>query len=238
MDDGIFQTPGGDPIPAVTAEEMRAVDCAAEEVYDLPLPSMMEHAGRTLAMDVVEQAAGPVAVLAGGGGNGGGGICCARHLANHGVDARVIVDRDPEDLGSATAIQWRVLDGTDATTTANPQAALDGAAVAVDAVLGYGLEGAPRGRASALIGAFESFAGRIVSLDVPSGVDATTGERPGAAVSADRTLTLALPKVGLADVPGELALADVGIPAGAFERAGLDYSSPFSGEYRVPIWAP
>lgn len=238
MDDGRFQTAGGDPVPAVTAEEMRAVDRAAEEAFDLPLHSMMEHAGRTLATNVAEHGEGPVAVLAGGGGNGGGGICCARHLANHGIDVRVVVDRDPEDLEGATATQWRVLGGTDATTTANPQAALDGAAVAVDAVLGYGLEGAPRGRAAALIGAFESFQGRIVSLDVPSGVDATTGERPGAAVDADRTVTLALPKVGLEAIPGELALADVGIPAGAYERAGLDYSSPYRGEFCIPIWAP
>lgn len=250
--DGIFQTPGGESVPAVTAEEMREVDRIVVDEIGLPLLSMMENAGRSLALEVYEHfedqdeagqdgAGGPtgsVAVLAGGGGNGGGGLCCARHLANRGLDVRVVLDRDPDDLEGASAAQWRALRATDATTTASHDLALDGATVAVDAIFGYGLQGAPRGRASVLIGALDSFSGWTLSLDLPSGLDATTGERPGIAVSPDRTMTLALPKPGLTEAPGELVLADLAIPALAFEQAGIEYEPPFEGGYRVPLWAP
>ena len=249
--DGIFETPGGESVPAVTAAEMREVDRVAVEEIGLPFLSMMENAGRTLALEVYEhldetrakddQDGGPsgsVAVLAGGGGNGGGGLCCARHLATRGLDVRVVLDRDPDDLDGVTAVQWQALRATDATTTANHDIALDGAAVAVDAVFGYGLHGGPRGRASVLLGALDSFSGWTLSLDLPSGIDATTGERPGIAVSPDRTMTLALPKPGLTEAAGELVLADLAIPALAFERADVEYESPFEGGSRVPLWAP
>ncbi len=238
MDDSTFETPGGEGVPAVTAEEMREVDRVATGEVGPPLPGMLENAGALSAREIHEQVDGPVAVVAGGGGNGAGGLACARHLANHGVDVRVVLDRDPDDLAGAGAAQWRALAATDAATTANVDVALDGAAAAVDAVVGYGLQGGPEGRVAGLIGAFDGFDGWVLSLDVPSGVDATTGERPGVAVSPDRTMTLALPKLGLASVGGELVLADVGIPAGVFERAGLAHESPFDGGARVPIWAP
>lgn len=244
--DATFETPGGDPVPAVTAEEMREIDRVVVEEVGLPLLSMMENAGRSLALEIHEHldrdsgdgTTESVAVLAGGGGNGGGGLCCARHLANRGLDVRVVLDRDPDDLDGASAAQWRALRATGATTTANHDIALDGAAVAADAVFGYGLQGGPRGRAAALIGALDSFPGWTLSLDVPSGLDATTGERPGVAVSPDRTMTLALPKPGLAEVSGELVLADLAIPAAVFDAAGIEYESPFDDAYRVPLWAP
>jgi NAD(P)H-hydrate epimerase len=74
-----------------------------------------------------------------------------------------------------------------------------------------------------------------LSLDVPSGVDATTGDRPGVAVEADRTLTLALPKTGLRDRPGDLLLGDLGIPAVVYEEARMPYSHPFGGGFVVGL---
>lgn len=238
MDDSIFETPGGGSLLGLTAAEMHEVDRVAVEEVGLPLLSMVENAGALLALEIHEEIEGPVAVLAGGGGNGAGGLCCARHLANHGVDVRVVLDRDPEDLAGAGATQWQILDAAGVSTNANVDVALEEAAAAVDALIGYGLDGGPKGRVAGLIGALEEFPGWVLSLDVPSGVDATTGDRPGAAVDPDRTMALALPKLGLGDVRGELVLADVGIPAGAFEQAGVDYESPFDGVARVPFWAP
>jgi NAD(P)H-hydrate epimerase len=233
MDD-TFATADGRPVPAVTADAMRAVDRVAVEETGPRLLSMMENAGRTLAAAARESSAGPVAVLAGGGGNGGGGLACARHLANQGHEARVALDRPPGELEGASATQWEPL-AASGVTPGEPAAVLDDAALAVDAVLGYGLSGAPRGRAAELVEVIQRFDGPTLSLDVPSGVDATTGEAPGAAVAPDRTLTLALPKTGLLQVGGALALADIGIPAVVFERAGLDYESPFDGRYRVDL---
>jgi NAD(P)H-hydrate epimerase len=76
----------------------------------------------------------------------------------------------------------------------------------------------------------------VVALDVPSGLDATTGAAPGEVVRADITMTLALPKTGLhAPMVGALELADLGIPAATFRRAGVTYVSPFDDRFRVAL---
>lgn len=101
--------------------------------------------------------------------------------------------------------------------------------VVVDALVGYGLTDALQGRAAALVGRLGGST-PVVSLDVPSGVNATTGEALGSAVSPARTLTLALPKTELSpESAGDLLLADIGIPAGVYGRAGIEYSQPFGG---------
>ena len=102
-----------------------------------------------------------------------------------------------------------------------------GARVVVDALIGYSLRGAPRERAADLILACNRHR-RVLSLDVPSGLDATTGEAPGEVVRPERTLTLALPKTGLGDIPGDLYLADISIPPEVYARLGLSYCMPFS----------
>lgn len=245
-----FRTADGRPVPAVTADEMRAVDRVAVEETGPRLLGMMENAGRTLAAqtldlvaDVAPDGADSIAVLAGGGGNGGGGLCAARHLHDHARDVRVLLDRPPADLEGGAAVQRDVLAATPVPVHApaawndgDPLAAVDAdPAVVVDAVVGYGLSEALRGTAAALIAACESRP--TLSLDVPSGVVASTGERPGPAVEPDRTLTLALPKTGLVSAGGDLSLADLGIPPAVFERAGVGYPDPppFDGEWSVPL---
>lgn len=236
MEPGRFRTADGRPVPAVTAEEMAAVDRAAEGI-GLTLLMMMEHAGRGLAETVQERVPeGRVAVLAGGGGNGGGGLCAARHLANHGRGVDVVLDRDPAALDGAPARQWRVLGDAAADRSDSPGAAIEEASVVVDALVGYRLRGAPRGRLAELVEG-TARAETAISLDVPTGVDATTGARPGGAVSPDVTLTLALPKAGLVGVEGDLLLADIGLPRRVFVAAGVDYRSPFDGRWRVPLEA-
>ena len=81
--------------------------------------------------------------------------------------------------------------------------------------------------ASGIINILNQQGDPIVSLDVPSGIDATTGETLGVAVTPDRTVTLALPKTGLETVPGTLYLADISIPVTVYERLGIDYGRPF-----------
>jgi NAD(P)H-hydrate epimerase len=72
--------------------------------------------------------------------------------------------------------------------------------------------------------------GPIVSLDIPSGIDATTGEPLGVAVTPDRTVTLALPKMGLDASTGALYLADIGIPRTVYDRLGIEYEPPFGDD--------
>lgn len=248
MDDRLtFATADGRAVPAVTAAEMAEVDRVAVDVVGLELLQMMEGAGRELAGFAIERAGGepgeaPFVVLAGGGGNGGGGLCAARHLANHGRPVVAVLDRPRPALEGAAAAQASLLEATAVEVRDDPEESLPGdPALVVDALVGYSLRGQPRGRVAELIAAAnDTSAGTaapppVVSLDVPTGVDATTGDIPGAAVAADATLTLALPKTGLAAVEGDLALADIGIPAGVYERVGLPVPDVFDEGFRVPL---
>lgn len=224
MDDP-FRTSDGTAVPAVTADEMAAVDRVAVDEFDLALLSMMENAGRGLADRSPATPDDRVVVLAGSGGNGGGGLAAARRLHNRGAEVSVVLDRPADDLAGAAARQWRTVDRAGvATTVSGP---LPEADVLLDALIGYGLAGAPRGTAADLIGATADADGTVVSLDVPSGMDATTGDRPGGAVEPDRIVTLALPKTGLVAVDGPLFCVDLAIPAAAFTEAGIDYARPF-----------
>ena len=240
MDASAFVGPDDRPVTAVTAAEMRDVDRVAVEEIGLNLPRMTEHAGRGLA-DVVLSARPtdlPVTVLAGNGGNGGGGLACARHLANRDLLVKVVLDRPPAEINGVTAEQLRILKEMDVpiewvVADADLDAALDG--LVVDALIGYGLTGQPRGATAELIEAAGGAAETVISLDVPSGTNATTGEAPGVAVEPDRTVTLALPKTGLAAVGGDLLLVDLSIPATVYDRLGIEYDSPFGNSFAVSL---
>ena len=235
-----FWTDNGVAVPTVTAEGMRAVDRIAMEDFGLGILQMMENAGRNLAGNVLDMLGGVgcrVTVLAGGGGNGGGGLCCARHLHNRAVPVQVVLDRDPGSLTGAARVQWEILQAAGLELVADTEVdrAIREAKIVVDALVGYSLRGAPRGRAAELIDLTRRHAERVLSLDIPSGVDATTGATPGISVRPERTLTLALPKSGLQNGPGELFLADIGIPPEVYHRLGLVYKPPFQGAYWIRL---
>ena len=107
----------------------------------------------------------------------------------------------------------------------------------VDALVGYSLEGSPRGPVADLIDQVDVTDAQIIALDVPSGIDASTGKPLGPHLAADLTVTLALPKTGLdTSAAGRIELADIGIPIEAYRRAGLDeLERPFGLGYRVTI---
>ena len=231
-----FRTTAGVWVPAITAEQMREVDRVAMEEFGLGILQMMENAGRNLAenvLDMLGAASGQVTILAGAGGNGGGGLCCARHLHNRGCRVRLALDRGAAALTGAAAAQWRILQAADLQSLTPDQVALAlrQSDLTVDALIGYSLRGAPRGRAAELISLCNAHAPRVLALDVPSGLNATTGETPGVVVRAERTLTLALPKTGLQCVPGALYLADIGIPPEVYHRLGLSFDPPFGDCY-------
>lgn len=110
-------------------------------------------------------------------------------------------------------------------------------ALVVDALIGYSLTGPPQGVIAEMIDWISSVRSPVVSLDVASGIDATSGEAPGIHVRAALTVTLALPKTGL-DVPavGDLLMADIGIPGEVYRRAGIEVSPDvFDHRFLVPI---
>jgi NAD(P)H-hydrate epimerase len=232
-----FRTEAGILVPAVTADQMREVDRIAVEDFGLGILQMMENAGRNLTenvLDMLQADSGEILILAGSGGNGGGGLCCARHLHNRGLQVWVILDREATVLGDAAANQVHILQMAGVPLVVEPsqvRKVVRRSALVVDALIGYGLRGSPRRRTSELIDLCNEHASRILSLDVPSGLNATTGEAPGTAVHPERTLTLALPKTGLERAPGDLYLADIGIPPEVYQRLALSFQVPFGERY-------
>jgi NAD(P)H-hydrate epimerase len=235
-----FFTDRGGRVPAVTAVEMREIDRIAMEETGPNLFQMMENAGRNLALFVLEvmrrkKREGPVVVLAGTGGNGGGGICAARHLANREENVRLLIAEN-KGLGEVPAFQRHVYLAAGGVEGDRKKLSEEKPSLIVDALIGYSLKGRPGGAVAELIGWINGSGAEVVSLDVPSGVDATTGEAGEPWVRADSTLTLALPKTGL--VPqrsGDLYLADIGIPAECYTRAGIERSFRFDERYVVPL---
>ena len=168
----------------------------AEEAYEGSLDELMERAGTAVAEFVLDRYPGRVTVVCGGGNNGGDGRVCARVLRERGRQVEVV-----ERLGE-----------------------LGEPDVVVDALLGIGLHDAPREDVARMIERINGAGVPVVAVDVPSGVDASTGEVPGAAVVAEATVTFATLKVGLVVAPGRfhsgaLDVADIGLPVGAHEHA-------------------
>jgi NAD(P)H-hydrate epimerase len=251
-----FRTEDGIVVPAVTAEQMREVDRIAVEEFGLGILQMMENAGRNLAENVLDmlggaracpeplgfdrdelQGRGEVTVLAGSGGNGGGGLCCARHLHNRGFKTWVVLSKDAATLTGAARNQLQILQaaGLDPVDPSQAENVIRRSQVVLDALIGYSLRGAPRGRVAELIDLCNQYAARILSLDVPSGLNATTGETLGPVVRPERTLTLALPKTGLQRVLGDLYLADIGIPPEVYHQLGVPFQPLFEEKYWIRL---
>ena len=220
-------------VPAITTAQMREVDRLAERTFGVGLVQMMENAGRSLAhlarvrfLDG-EPSGRRVVVLAGRGGNGGGGLACARRLDGWGVKAHVFTAAPASEYAGVPKLQLDILThmGLPVTEEASSRS-LPEADLIVDSIIGYSLRGAPTGESAALIRAANEHEAPVLSLDVPSGLDATTGQARDPCVSATATLTLALPKQGLhspAAQPyvGELYLADIGVPRQLYARPPL-----------------
>jgi NAD(P)H-hydrate epimerase len=235
-----FRTEEGIPVPVVTADQMREIDRIAIEETGPNLFQMMENAGRNLATLTVELLQSNwqkarIVVLAGTGGNGGGGICAARHLANHQANVTLVL-ADPDALRDIPRWQYTIYRSTTG-AIANDVSQLRPDFI-IDALIGYSLSSAPRARFAELIRWANVSGAPIVALDVPSGIDATTGDVPGEVIQAVWTLTLALPKTGLLpERTGALYLADIGIPEATYRRANIHYVSPFQTSFVIPLRA-
>lgn len=237
------------PPTAITAEQMADLDrIMLDELGIAPL-QLMEiagHAVATFARDRLldRDASGKrVIALAGNGGNGGDALVAARLLTAWGamvtiVTARPIADHDglaahhldiarrwgiPVQVGSASA---------DDDTALDPAGAA--ADLLLDGLLGFSLDGDPRGVTASLIERANGHPAPTLAIDLPSGLEATTGVIGTPCIRARMTLTLAMCKTGLltpnaSHVLGDLWVADIGVPPVAFGRVGLSFASaPFA----------
>lgn len=219
-------------IPWLTTAQMAEVDRAMIEDYGITLIQMMENAGRCLAHlarmrflrgDPRERR---VTILAGKGGNGGGALVCARRLANYGARVQVHLSAPEAELGPVPGHQLTILRRMGLPVIGPERLPDTDAGLVIDGLIGYSLQGAPREVTASLIRWANAQPAPILALDVPSGVDATTGAVYEPAIQAAATLTLALPKLGLrmpgADARvGELYLADISVPPGLYASPGL-----------------
>ena len=189
-----------------TREEIREIDRVCVEDYGISVNVLMENAGRAVCSAVVGKfpKAQKIAVICGGGNNGGDGFVAARHLAGKGKEVTVYTSRkiaeyteQPlENLRSAEKSGIPIIE-----IDQNPSriAPCD---LIVDALLGTGLESKVRKTDAGLIDFINNSNCPLLSVDIPSGIDANTGAVLGNAVKADATVTFVIPKAGIAVHPG------------------------------------
>lgn len=236
MERGVFRTTEGTAVTAVTADEMRAVDDVATDELGLSLLQMMENAGRALAEHVLETTDGPVVVATGNGGDGGGDSS-ARDTSGITTEASVSCSTapPPRSRGQQPTSSARSIQSTSPPQSEQTENLPPDTQVVVDALIGYGLSNPARGTAKDLIGEINHHDAALVSLDVPSGLDATSGRADGPVVDPDQVLTLALPKTGLTGLGCPLSLADISIPRWVYEQLDIPYETPFDTRYSIPL---
>src|SRR3954447_10876186 len=213
--------------PLLEAGETRELDRWAIDERKIAVEDLMEAAGDGLAALVARRApAGRVAIVCGKGNNGGDGIVAARLLRQAGREVEVHVVWPPELMGEDARRQLARLPGP--APIPFEAAKLNKAHVIVDALLGTGGSGSPREAAAQAIEEMEAARAPVVACDIPSGIDASTGEVNGPAVHCVATATFHRPKVGLwvrpgKEYAGEIETIEIGIPRGGPARpeAGL-----------------
>jgi ADP-dependent NAD(P)H-hydrate dehydratase / NAD(P)H-hydrate epimerase len=211
--------------PAVfTPAQMREMDRATIEDIGVPGPVLMERAA--LGASSLVQARFPgrhTLVVCGRGNNGGDGLAAARqlHLAGHPV-ACIVAAASPDDLSPDAALNYRAAEkaGVNLRIDAVPDYLWDESELVLDCLLGTGATGELRGRVAEWAAKINAAGARgvpVIAVDVPSGVDATTGTIAAGCVAADITVTFHATKTGLVCPPGseaagEIVVWDIGIP--------------------------
>ena len=202
----------------ITSEEMAVVDANAEAL-GVPRKQLMESSGNAVAR-VVREVAAPgdgVALVCGRGNNGGDAFVAARFLGDYEVSVHLL-GRAETITTDIAAENWDALQRAeiDAEEVRDSTALdLESPDVVVDAMLGTGVTGALREPEASAAHAINATDATVVAVDVPSGVDADTGEADGVAVDADHVVTFHDDKPGLDAVDADVTVADIGIPDGA-----------------------
>lgn len=236
----------------IRAEEMQAIDRQAIEQIGIPGVVLMENAGRA-ATEVFchkfeDLYPGPVLVLAGKGNNGGDGYVMARLLAEFGWQVQTLILGRAEDIVGDAAVMLGILQKleqpisfvADARELRSVFVASE-PVIIVDALFGTGLKSTVRGLYAEAIEIINSSAAMVFAVDIPSGVDASTGQVCGMAVQADLTVSFDHAKIGHGSNPGSafsglLEVVDIGIPVGG--RPQLDSDVLLADAEDAADWLP
>lgn len=224
----------------LTAVQMQAVDRQTIDEIGIPGVVLMENAGRGVA-DEIEQrfasADSPRAlIMAGKGNNGGDGYVIARHLLDYGWTVHVLALAERDAIKGDAAVHLRALENCEGHVdfVADEEALLGALAgvgdltVLVDALFGTGLTKPVQGVNLKAIEWLNQQSSPVVAVDIPSGIDASTGRVMGTAVNATLTVSFAFPKVGQVSYPGaglagELVVTNIGIPTQVSGQVSTDY---------------
>ena len=214
----------------VTAAEMRQIDQDTIGVIGIPGIVLMETAGSAIVRAIEQHypTSQRIGILVGKGNNGGDGLVIARQLAHAGRDVFIFLVSAPDSFTGEAEINLQIakrlglqieeiLTDTGFYGTGTVPTTLASCELFVDAIFGTGLRGTVRDPIATVINAINSLATPILSVDLPSGLDADTGHPLGTCVRADRTVTIGLPKRGLlvhpgAEFAGKLEVVDIGFP--------------------------
>lgn len=225
----------------VTVEEMRDIDNSASEEYKIPSLILMENAGRAVAEKAIEYSGGSVRskrilVFSGKGNNGGDGFVAARHLFNQGADVKVFLLYPREEITGDALANLEILEALGINiSVAGPRdvqrvkISLIYADLVLDAIYGTGFKGKARGVAASVIGAINDSGKPVIAVDIPSGLNADSGNVEGPCIRASLTCTLGLPKLGLYLFPGlefcgKITLADISLPVNLIESGELKFN--------------
>lgn len=213
----------------VTAAEIKSIEEKAIEEYGIPSIVLMENAGHEAAIQI-ERIMGDfhnkkVCIFAGKGNNGGDGYVIARHLYNQGVKVKVFLIGNKTDVTGDALINLQIITamGIDVIEVVNEgdwdkvKIAMTFTDCLVDALVGTGFTGKLIGQMAQVVESMNKTNKVVIAIDMPSGVEADTGQISGAAVKADHTITFSLVKQGLllypgASYAGDVTVADIGIP--------------------------
>ncbi len=195
------------------AAEMKRADERAIGELGIPGVVLMENAGIKVFEEIVKlgpQKSNKFVIVCGGGNNGGDGFVVARHLASTGAEVIVLALVAKEKYQGDAAVNLQMLTHTSTsiyhilkeTDLFLVDSSFKGTSLVVDAIFGIGLSREVRGLHKEVINKINSFSGKVVSVDIPSGINADTGEIMAVAVKASLTVTFAFPKRGLYLYPG------------------------------------
>jgi hydroxyethylthiazole kinase-like uncharacterized protein yjeF len=217
----------------ISIEQMRDIDRVLPKEYGISEESLMEHAGFQVADFIREEFSRNLefAFICGRGNNGGDGFVAARRLMSWGFDVQVYTPFD--SFSGLPGEKKQALEKIDESVFKRE---FPSANVYIDALLGYGLEGAPHGDVAEAVEKLNKWNAEAVCIDVPTGVDADSGQKLSPHVEADYTVTLGLPKSGLRpENSGEIHVVDIGIPESVLKDLGVDVENYFYDSSRIEI---
>lgn len=236
-------------IPTVTAGQMAQIDRIMMDGLGVDTLQLMEAAGLAVTEAIRRQLGGDVAgkhvlLLAGSGGNGGDALVAARYLQARGGHPRVVLSKRASELSGVIAHQHRLAREFDVPVDEMPDRLTAFEAnfgLIVDGLLGFSGHGDPRGATAELVQRANDHPAPVLAIDLPSGLDATTGVPGDPCIRAAATIALALPKQGFdsgeaREVCGEITVGDIGVPASVIEQVGVTIAPTLFSQHTSLRW--